>query len=250
MNNHNISILNFYLAIILKLGIPPFHLWIIYFSSFIPWKILFIFLTIQKIIPFYIFSLIEINIWIFFLLIILSSYIPIFKIFNILNLKILLTYSSINQSSWILTLIFFKNLFWLFYIFIYIIILLIISIYLNYFKFSFNFNINFFNKLNFNFLSIFLIFNLARVPPLSFFLIKWFSIYLFLFNSKIFFIFILLIINSFILIYIYINLLSLIIFFYLIKIKFIIINHNNFINKNIYLILFFRFFSSLYFIIL
>lgn len=250
LNNQNISILNFYLALILKLGIPPFHLWIIYLSSFMPWKILFIFLTIQKIIPFYIFSLIKINLWIFFLLIILSSYIPIFKIINILNFKILLTYSSINQSRWIFILIFFKNLFWLIYILIYRIILLIISIFFNYFKFSFNFHINFSNKLNFNFLLIFLILNLARIPPLSFFLIKWFSIYIFLFNSQIYFILILIIINSFILIYIYINLLFLIIFFYTIKFKFNIINFNNFINKNIYLILFFRFFSSLYFIIL
>lgn len=250
INSYNSLILNFYLALILKLGIPPFHLWIIYLSSFIPWKILLIFLTIQKIIPFYIFSLIEINIWIFLLLIILSSYIPIFKIINILNIKIILTYSSINQSRWIIILIFFKNIFWFSYILIYRIIILIITIFLNYFKFSFNFYINFFNKLNFNFLSIFLIFNLARVPPLSFFLIKWFSIYIFLFNSKIFFIFILLIINSFILIYIYLNLLSLIIFFYIIKYKFNLINSTNFINNNIYLILFLRFFSSLFFIIL
>lgn len=241
------------MSLILKLGIPPFHIWIIYLSSFIPWKILLIFLTFQKIIPFYILSLIEINLSIFLIIILLSSYIPIFKIFNLINFKILLTYSSINQSRWILLLIFFKNLFWLIYIFIYSIILIIISSYFNFLKSSFNFYINFFNKLNFNFSAIFLIFNLARIPPLSFFLIKWFSIYIFIFNSKIFFIFILMIINSFILIYIYLNLLSLIFFFFSLKIKFNINNSNyknNLVFKNKYLIIFFRFFSSLYFIIL
>nr|YP_009905738.1 NADH dehydrogenase subunit 2 [Nylanderia flavipes]QGW36354.1 NADH dehydrogenase subunit 2 [Nylanderia flavipes] len=255
-NNQNILIFNFYLSLILKLGIPPFHMWMIYLSSYMPWKILFIFLTFQKIIPFYMFSLIEINLQIFLFMILLSSYIPIFKMINLLNFKILLTYSSINQSSWMLLLIFFKNLFWLIYMFIYSIILMIISFYFNYFKFSFNFYIYFFNKMNFNFLSIFLMFNLASIPPLSFFLMKWFSIYIFMFNSKMFLIFILMMINSFILIYIYLNLLSLMMFFFTMKIKFNLININNndnkkkIIFKNMYLIMFFSFFSSLYFIIL
>lgn len=241
--NQNIFLLNFYLALILKLGIPPFHIWIIYISSFIPWKILFTFLSIQKIIPFYITSLIENNLSILLFIILLSSFIPITKIINLFNFKILLTYSSINQSRWILFLIFFKNLFWLIYISIYTLILFIISIYFNYFKFSFNFYINFLNKLNFNFLSIFLIFNLARIPPLSFFIIKWFSIYIFILNSNILFIFILIIFNSFILIYIYINIIYLNIFFYSFKSKLNYLSNNIIIYKNIYLILFFRVFS-------
>src|SRR5580765_1261101 len=56
------------------------------------------FLSIQKIIPFYILSLIEIKILILYLIILSSSYFSVIKIINLINFKILLTYSSINQT--------------------------------------------------------------------------------------------------------------------------------------------------------
>lgn len=252
--SQNLLILNFYCSLIIKLGIPPFHFWIIISSIFISWEILFIFLSIQKITPFYIFSLIEIKILILYLIILSSSYFSVIKIINLLNFKILLTYSSINQTRWILLLIFFKNLFWLIYIIIYRIILFIISIFITYFKFTFNFNFNFFYNINFNFICLILLFNIARIPPLTFFLIKWFRIFIILFNSNLLFIFILIIINSFILIYIYINIISSIIFFISFKSKLlnlIPLYSYNFLNSNNNLIiLFLRFFLSLYIILI
>lgn len=254
MISQNLLILNFYISLIIKLGIPPFHFWIIISSTFIPWEILFIFLSIQKIIPFYIFSLIEIKILILYLIILSSSYFSIIKIINLLNFKILLTYSSINQTRWMLLLIFFKNLFWLTYILIYRIILFIISTFIIYFKFTFNFNLNFFYNINFNFICLILLFNIARIPPLTFFFIKWFRIFIILFNSELFFIFILIIFNSFILIYIYINIMSSIIFFISFKSKLLNLipsYYYNFLNSNNNLfLLFIRFFLSLYIILI
>lgn len=243
----NSSKIIFILSLSLKLGIPPFHLWIPSISLFLSWEILFFFLSIQKITPLYIISLIEIKPLIFYLIILSSSFISVFKIIINLNFKIILTYSSINQTRWIILLIIFKNILWFIYFIIYSIILLIINIIFQFLNISYNFFYNI-KPLNIQLIYIFIFFNIAGLPPLSFFFIKWFRIYTFLINSNIYLIFIIILFNSFILIYIYINIITLLIFFYSIKSKlFFIINHP---FKKTYLILFSRFFLSLIIILI
>lgn len=238
----NYSKIIFILSLRLKLGIPPFHLWMPLISLFINWEILFFFLSIQKITPLYIISLIEIKPLIFYLIILSSSFISTFKILINLNFKIILTYSSINQTRWILLLIIFKNILWFIYFIIYSTILLIINLIFQFLKISHNFFYTI-KSLNLQLIYIFIFFNIARLPPLSFFFIKWLGIYTFLFNSNMYLIFIIILINSFILIYIYINIITLLIFFYSLKSKiFFIINYP---FKKTYLILFIRFFLSL-----
>lgn len=232
------------LSLSIKLGIPPFHLWIISTSIFLNWNILFLLLSIQKIIPFYILSLIDIKSFILFFLIIRSSYVSTFKILSHLNFKIILTYSSINQSRWILLLITFKNTLWLIYFLTYSTILLIISLLLQFLKITYNFFYSL-KSLNFQLIYIFIFFNIARLPPISFFFIKWFRVYTFILNSfNIIPLIIIILINSFILIYIYINIITLIIFFYSIKSKLLFIS-NFYPFKKLYLIIFTRFFLSL-----
>nr|YP_010277836.1 NADH dehydrogenase subunit 2 [Cataglyphis aenescens]UHY95040.1 NADH dehydrogenase subunit 2 [Cataglyphis aenescens] len=245
--NNDFLNLNFLIALMMKLGIPPFHLWMPIVSLFFSWDILFLFLTIQKIIPFYMLSIIEMKKSILYFMILMSSFIPTFKMINLLNFKLLLTYSSINQSSWMLMLIFLKTLFWLIYMIFYSLILFIISLFLIYFKFSFNFFLNNFSSLNFNLISLMLMFNLASIPPLSFFLMKWLSIYIFIFNSNLHLIFILMMLNSFILIFIYINLMNLTMFFFIFKTKLInnSINFKYFNFKNLSTYMYFSFLLSL-----
>nr|YP_009735128.1 NADH dehydrogenase subunit 2 [Acropyga kinomurai]QBG38626.1 NADH dehydrogenase subunit 2 [Acropyga kinomurai] len=216
-----------YLALMIKLGIPPFHLWMPLISTFMEWKIMFIFLTIQKIMPLYMISIIKPNDLILSYMILSSILIPTIKMMNSLNIKILLTYSSINQTSWMLLLIFLKNFFWLMYMFTYTLILFIISSFFSYFKFSINFMLNKNLSFNFNLMYLMLIINLASLPPFSFFLMKWFNMFIMIFNSNLHFIFILMMINSLILTYIYINLMTLTMFFHSIKFKFLNIKINN-----------------------
>nr|YP_009272414.1 NADH dehydrogenase subunit 2 [Polyrhachis dives]AMJ17065.1 NADH dehydrogenase subunit 2 [Polyrhachis dives] len=201
-----------------KLGVPPFHLWMHLISMFMNWKTLFFLLSVQKFIPLYILSLIELKPFIIYFMVLSSSFISIFKMINLMNLKLILTYSSINQLSWMLLLTLFKNILWLMYFFMYLIILLLINLMFTFLKFSSNFFINIYNK-HLQFIILFMFFNLASMPPLSFFFMKWLSIYILLFNSDFFFIFIILLFNSFILIYIYINMINLIMFFYSLKLK-------------------------------
>lgn len=250
--SNNFFIINFYIALIIKLRIPPFHLWMPILSFYLNWNIIFFLLTIQKITPFYLFSIIKIYNLIFYYLIISTAFLSTFKIINLLNFKIILIYSSINQTRWILFLILIKTSFWLIYIIIYSLIIFILTSFLTFYKSTFNFFLNNYFSLNFNLIYLIIIINLARIPPLSFFLFKWIRIFILIINTSLHLIFILIIINSFILIYIYINFIISIIFFYSIKFKFInkLIYNINFYKINIPLFFFLSLLSSLLFTII
>jgi len=216
------------LSLILKLSIPPFHLWLPIISMHIPWNILFILLSLQKIIPFYILSLIKINIIIIYFIIFICSIIPPIIILNLINFKILLSYSSINQSRWIILLIFLKNIIWFKYFIFYTIILLNLLLNIFLFKILFNLSYSLYNQIKFNLIFIIFIFNLAGIPPYSFFYIKWFRIYISIYNSNLFIILIIIIIRSLFILYIYINIILNSIFFYKFNSKLIKFNYINY----------------------
>lgn len=244
---NNFIILILIIALLIKLSIPPLHLWLPLIAKFIPWKILLILLTLQKIIPFYIISLIKLHPYILYIIIIICSILPPYIILNITNFKLLISYSSINQSSWIILLIYIKNIIWfkyfIFYSIIslrlfYIIYLSKISISLTYFKSHFKFNLLF----------IILIFNIAGLPPFSFFYIKWFRIFIFLKSSNILIIFIIIILSSLVILYIYINII--INSFFIDKIKSKLINLDfPIFNKSTLIYFITLFFSSIILII-
>lgn len=202
----------------------------------------------QKIIPFYIISLIKLPSYLLYIIIIICSILPPYIILNITNFKLLISYSSINQSSWIILLIYIKNIIWFKYFIFYSIISLRlfsiiyfskISISINYFKSHFKFNLLF----------ITLIFNMAGLPPFSFFYIKWFSIFIFIKSSNILIIFILIIIRSLIILYIYINIIINSFFIIKIKSKLINLNFSTFNNYTTLTYLATIFFSSIILII-
>lgn len=198
------------LALIIKLGIPPFHLWIIIITKSINWWLLFLTLTIQKIIPLNVLFLSTIKPIIFMLIIIISIIIPSIKIFTITELKTLMTYSSINQTGWIVRLIFIKNSIWIIYIGIYIIIISSISFIIHESKISIKFyQVNF---KNFNLILTILIINIAGLPPLTFFIFKWIRTFIIISQTNLIFIIVCIIFNSLIITFIYIKIISWIFF--------------------------------------
>lgn len=212
-----------------------------------PWKILLILLTLQKIIPFYLISLINLHLYLLYIIIIICSILPPYIILNITNFKLLISYSSINQSRWIILLIYIKNIIWFKYFIFYsiisfrlfsIIYISKITITSNYFKSNFKFNLLF----------IILIFNISGLPPFSFFYIKWFSIFIFLKSSNILIILIIIILRSLIILYIYVNII--INSFFINKIKSKLINFNiPIFNKSVLIYFITLFFSSIILII-
>lgn len=228
----NISWLYLTLALIIKLRIPPFHFWIPVISKFFSWHRLFILLTIQKIIPFYIISLITIPTFFFYVILILCAIIPPYIILNINNFKILLSYSSINQTRWIIILITLKPIIWLQYFLFYRTILFFIIFFIEYLKIKKNYrNIS---LQNINIIIILFILNLARMPPFSFFYIKWFRIFYLILNSQIILIIIIIIIRSFIILYIYINIITNLLFMFKTKSKIKYPNYYKYSNNNIF----------------
>lgn len=234
-------IINF--SLLIKLGLPPFHLWYLKIINNLSWFNIFFMSTIQKIIPLIILRILinfNYNYFLFYidLLIIIfgSIYSSLININSIL-IKNIYTYSSIIQISWVLILIFINELYSLNYFIIYI----LISLNLVYLFNLINLNrinqlmiLKFNNKKNY-FLIILIMFSLRRIPPFFGFIIKWISIDIirkFLSFILIFFI----IINSLLRIYFYIRIIfnSLIIYYYRKKLNFKYINFNN--KQNIKLI--------------
>lgn len=219
----NISyLINIFLiiSIILKLNIPPFHFWIVIIINYLNWLLIILILSIQKIIPFYILYFNIFNPLSFLFIIFLSIIIPPVISININNLKKIFLYSSINQTSWFLILIFLKNTIWFTYFLSYNFISLIIIKFINQYKLNFFLNyLN--NSSNLSILTLFLFFNLARLPPLIFLFFKWYNIFIFIYSINFNLLFFILIFNSLIITFIYINIINLSIYKIYYQFKFI-----------------------------
>jgi NADH:ubiquinone oxidoreductase subunit 2 (subunit N) len=186
-------------SIILKLGIRPFHFWFISVIENISWLRGFILLTWQKLIPLFILSKIYQNLILFF--IILRIFFRVFRILNSSSIRKILTLSSISHITWIRSLIFFQEFFWINYLLIYRLIFFLILPLLLKRNFSSLRQISFFKK-NENFLLIFNFWSLGGLPPLIGFFPKISSLWIFPFFNNFFLVF-RLIFNSLLRIYIY-----------------------------------------------
>nr|DAC76909.1 TPA_asm: NADH dehydrogenase subunit 2 [Pseudomyrmex elongatus] len=193
-------------ALFLKSGIPPFHLWMPLLSKFMTWMSIFMMLTIQKIPPLMLFFLLIIKKEVFMFLMIMTMIVPPLAMFNTNKMKILIVYSSINQTGWIVMLIYLKHQFWTIYMLFYSIMMFLISMMLNFTSISTKFFMYTFKKFNIMFTSMMM--NLASMPPFSFFMFKWFSTFTFIWNSNIKMMIILMLFNSLIMTFIYIKMMT------------------------------------------
>nr|YP_010461826.1 NADH dehydrogenase subunit 2 [Tapinoma ibericum]UUF93592.1 NADH dehydrogenase subunit 2 [Tapinoma ibericum] len=248
MNLLNKNILNIliYLSLMIKLGVPPFHFWMPLISIYFNWNELFFLITFQKIIPFYMLSMINLKSYFILFSIILCAIIPPFMMMNLMNLKKLLTYSSINQLGWMILLIYLKNIIWFYYLIMYSLITMMIFYILSYKKFYYNYINN--SNIYYNMIILMIMMNMASIPPFSFFMFKWFSIFIIIFNSNLFIASLIMIISSFLMFFIYMNMIYLIMFNNLIKSKLMNLNILNFNYMNMILFIMMLFFSLFMFI--
>nr|AXS65435.1 NADH dehydrogenase subunit 2 [Cucujoidea sp. 26 KM-2017] len=201
-------------AILTKMGAAPFHFWFPEIMEGLSWFNNLIIMTWQKIAPFMIISY-NMNISYFFTIIILcSTMMSSIMGFNQISLRKIMAFSSINHIGWMLSSLMISNNLWMIYFLIYsfISISLIFMFYqmnsLFLYQF-FNFN-NSNNHINFFLLLIFL--SLGGLPPFLGFLPKWLTInglvtmnmmflsfFLIIFTLIMLFIYIRLIFNTFLL---------------------------------------------------
>nr|YP_010535779.1 NADH dehydrogenase subunit 2 [Rhipicephalus simus]QLD97323.1 NADH dehydrogenase subunit 2 [Rhipicephalus simus]UYB78834.1 NADH dehydrogenase subunit 2 [Rhipicephalus simus] len=109
------------IAILIKLGVIPFHFWLIMISESLTFYTLFILLTIQKIIPLLIIE--KFMNPLIMPLYVLSTLMASFMALKYKMMKKILIFSSISHQGWILCLIAKKMNFWISYLMMYSIII-------------------------------------------------------------------------------------------------------------------------------
>nr|YP_010535363.1 NADH dehydrogenase subunit 2 [Amblyomma hebraeum]QLD96933.1 NADH dehydrogenase subunit 2 [Amblyomma hebraeum]QLD96946.1 NADH dehydrogenase subunit 2 [Amblyomma hebraeum]UYB77924.1 NADH dehydrogenase subunit 2 [Amblyomma hebraeum] len=193
------------ISMMIKLAMIPFHFWLTNMSEMIDFNTLFLILTIQKMIPLFILSLLSMKIMVIFAMI--SSIFSSLLIFNLKMMKKILIYSSISHQGWMLSLILVKSNFWVIYMMIYSMLIYKILILLK--KNNLNSFSNFLEKKNFFHMKItfcMLMLSLGGMPPFMGFIMKLISIFLLMKMSKM--LIMILIISSMINIFIYIRMIS------------------------------------------
>jgi len=169
--------------ILIKLGIFPFHQWIISLCDKLDWDNIYYLTTLQKIIPFYLlsfFSVFEMFKFIFFIGLI-NTFVRILGCFNHSNFRLIYGFMSIFHQSWILLGLLSEALCGLLYLIGYIIISIPFFFFFIYIGSN---SISFFNTRFRNFFFLFMIFGLlVGVPPLSGFLLKLYVSLMFIYTN-------------------------------------------------------------------
>nr|QXT45533.1 NADH dehydrogenase subunit 2 [Leptinotarsa decemlineata] len=181
LNEFIFSNLNFFLnlalnsALLLKVGMAPFHSWFPEVMEGLNWSMAFTLLTWQKLSPMVIlmYSLNTINFLVF--IIISSAMVSGILGLNQISLRKILAYSSINHMAWMLASILYMKMIWFWYFCIYFLILVNIIVMLEIFQIFYLKQL--FNSMNQNkLMKLFFIlnfFNLGGLPPFLGFLPKW-----------------------------------------------------------------------------
>lgn len=165
------------ITIMIKIGIPPFHIWIPEVISKITWTSCMILITWQKIAPIYILSQRIENRKIITITIILSTITGAIIGVNHTSIRKIIAYSSINHIGWLLSCTIIHKKLWITYIILYssITILMCILIY--------KYNVIFINQFNIKspFISeklsfIIIILRIGGIPPFLGFIPKWITI--------------------------------------------------------------------------
>nr|AGI56715.1 NADH dehydrogenase subunit 2 [Apis andreniformis] len=176
---------NFMIQMIMymKIGIFPFHYWLIYSYDMMKWKQIYLMSTLIKFMPIYIFYILTyMNLWTMIYLLISNLFISLYTN-KFYSLKKMLACSTIFNSFYFIVLLYLNKTLFVIFIIIYSINYLLM---INYFN---KFNIN---NLNFKFLSNeqaymfkILIFNYSMFPILLTFIIKWMLVYMMV-SSKVY----------------------------------------------------------------
>lgn len=139
--NKNYNIYIIIIRIMIKIGIPPFHLWFPEIMNKIKWNICFILRTWQKIGPLYILRKIMENRKTTIIIITITAIVGAINGINQTSTRKIMRYSSINHLRWLIILILSFKETWIIYITIYILLIIITC------NIIFKYNILFINQI-------------------------------------------------------------------------------------------------------
>nr|YP_010454216.1 NADH dehydrogenase subunit 2 [Adinaefiola ligulata]QXJ42245.1 NADH dehydrogenase subunit 2 [Adinaefiola ligulata] len=192
------------LSLILKLGGAPLHFWLPSITKQMPWSILFLLLTWQKLAPLFMLSLMNSNFMLIMMISIMSTLIGSLMALNQTNMQMIITYSSISHLGWMMTMILLNNSLTLFYFINYIIISVPLLHLISSSMGNHLFMLSQKNNTN-NMITISLILSLAGLPPLLGFMSKL-IILISLINMQMFILSMFMLLGTLISLYFYLNL--------------------------------------------
>nr|YP_010131882.1 NADH dehydrogenase subunit 2 [Coelioxys fenestrata]QQD78143.1 NADH dehydrogenase subunit 2 [Coelioxys fenestrata] len=162
------------LIMFVKLGLYPFHSWMLFIFPQISWFSIFLFSTINKMIPIYIMStMMNFNDFLLFMIMINSITTSILSM-TMTSFKKIMAFSSMIHTSYLMIFLMLNPSSYLIYASLYLINSLMLMTFLH--KFNINSPISLMNSLNFNsfnYLYIALILSYSMLPPMFFFTSKW-----------------------------------------------------------------------------
>nr|WRO44819.1 NADH dehydrogenase subunit 2 [Podabrus annulatus] len=222
--NMSLNLLMMNSAFLIKIGMAPFHFWFPEIINGLTWLNSMIILTWQKVAPMILFMFNMMNNSFTVFIVITSAIISSVSSLNIINLKKILAFSSINHMSWMMTMMIFSKSIWMLYFLIYSLSTIILILFLNKFKILFINQISFLNN-NKEMVMFFILsfVSFMGLPPTIGFLSKWLTIQVLIWEKWIFLTVILIILTTF-MIFIYFQLMIFSILFNAKKNNFLKIN--------------------------
>nr|AFI23552.1 NADH dehydrogenase subunit 2 [Stephanitis mendica] len=196
--NDNIMLFKMMLtfSMMIKLGMPPFHMWMPEMMNKINWVILGFMITLQKINPLIVTSQILENNLLFPMIMIISSSIGSLSGINMLVLNKIMVYSSINHLSWLTMCMMMMNNLWIKYFIVYSMITLTLCFMFNkkliFYINQFSMNSNNYTKMMISMMML----NLGGMPPFPGFYIKWMTLESIMMNNFMYFILLIMVICS------------------------------------------------------
>nr|ATD85989.1 NADH dehydrogenase subunit 2 [Sophonia linealis] len=235
--NNDLSNFLVVFSLMLKVGLAPFHLWLLSLVEGLNYFMLFILLTLMKISPLFIMSYLNFN-YSFFILI--SLIVGSFNGLNQNSLRKLISLSSIFNMGFVISVIFFNNI-WPSFMFIYTIILFTVLMSLNLLK------INYLNQMMINLFGLKMklilwlsMLSLGGLPPLLGFLNK-IIVFEMLFLMESFFMLTVMILTSLLVMFFYTRICIIFMMFFSLTMKWKLVSHS---NPYYYLVLFNLLFPS------
>nr|WRO44728.1 NADH dehydrogenase subunit 2 [Falsopodabrus tridentatus] len=206
MNITNFNLLMMNSAFLIKFGMAPFHFWFPEIIYGLTWFNSLIILTWQKIAPMILFMFNMTNNMFTVFIIITSAIISSVSSLNMINLKKILAFSSINHMSWMMSMMVFSKMIWMIYFLIYTFSTFILIFFVNKFKILFINQISFLNNKKEMIMFFILSFvSFMGLPPTIGFISKWLTIQVLIWEKWLFLSIILIILTT-LMIFIYFQL--------------------------------------------
>nr|QDI93323.1 NADH dehydrogenase subunit 2 [Roburocoris exiguus] len=175
--NSDTSKMLIFMSMMIKMGMPPFHMWFPEMMNKMKWNLCLILMTWQKIAPLYIISLIISLNKMLISVICMSALIGAIGGINQTSTRKMLAYSSINHMAWMISCAATFKKAWVMYLAIYSLMMMMTLLMMNEYNIMFINQMSTFSTKNMDkIIIVLLMLSIGGLPPFLGFLPKWITI--------------------------------------------------------------------------